>query len=144
MSDEAVTGSEFSDDYTLKPAYVGSGTILLVEDEPRVRGAVAGILEHLGYDVIQAGNGEEALRLLADTSTEDIDLLLTDVIMPIMSGTQLASQLQFARPDIKILFMSGYTDVSTRQHMDDTGANFIRKPFTPTELGEKLQYVLNR
>lgn len=121
----------------------GSETILLVEDDQVVRIFVRDLLVELGYDVVAAAGAEEALRW-AGRYQGPIHLLLTDVIMPGMSGRHLAERLGAMRPDTKIMFMSGYTgDVVTRYGLEEMGAAFVQKPFEPESLGRKVRAVLD-
>lgn len=123
---------------------VGSETILLVEDDAGVRTLLRQVLSPLSYTLLEAGNGQEALRLLADYPGP-IQLLLTDVVMPGISGKTLAEEASRARPDLKTLFMSGYTDEAIVQHdVLDSGVAFIQKPFSPMSLAVKLRSVLER
>ena len=121
----------------------GSENILLVEDEEVVRGLARRILEQAGYSVVEASKGAEALRFCAEHAT-GVDLLLTDVVMPEMSGKELADQLRSKCPDLKIVFMSGYTDESIVHHgVLDSSVEFIQKPFTPAALIRKVREVLD-
>jgi two-component system cell cycle sensor histidine kinase/response regulator CckA len=121
----------------------GSETILLVEDEAVVRGLARRILEQAGYSVVEASRGDEALRFCAEHAAE-VDLLLTDVVMPEMSGKQLADQLKSQYPELKMMFMSGYTDESIVHHgVLDSSVEFIQKPFTPAALIRKVRDVLD-
>ncbi len=121
----------------------GSETILLVEDNPHVRELTENVLERLGYRVMSAGDGAEALQKM-ETARDEIDMLLTDVVMPGMSGRELAEQLVAARPAFKVLFMSGYegADISQRG-MLLPDAPFLEKPFTPAALANKIRQVLD-
>ena len=108
----------------------GMGTLLLVDDEPSVRSMTARVLRESGYTVIEAADGEHAIQLAANT--ERLDLLLTDVIMPRMRGADLAARLRQSRPDLRVLFMSGYPD-DERFLAEDLGqgsATLLEKPFT--------------
>ena len=121
----------------------GPETILLVEDEDVVRGLTRKILMQAGYNVLDAAGGEEAIRLCR-THAGAIDLLLTDVVMPGISGKEIADRLLELRPETRILFMSGYTDESIVQHgVLDEGVEFIQKPFTWVGLARKVRDVLN-
>jgi PAS domain S-box-containing protein len=117
-------------------------TVLLVEDEPAVRGLVREALEQFGYAVLEAADGYEALRVIEHQKSM-IHLLLTDVIMPLMNGHELAMRVKSMRPDIKVIYMSGYTDDTLAFHgITQTEIDVIQKPFTQSELREKLQAVL--
>jgi len=120
----------------------GSETLLLVEDEEMVRQLVARVLRELGYEVFETSSGDEALSL-SDSLDREIDLLVTDVVMPGMSGRELAEILIVKRPATRVLFMSGYTDEAIVHHgVLDGEAEFIGKPFTPQELAHKIRGVL--
>ena len=121
----------------------GSETVLLVEDEETVRMLVRVILERYGYTVLAASDGEEALR--ASSGHEGtIQLMLCDVVMPGMSGVQLSRRIASSRPDMKILYMSGYTDNAIVHHgVLDPGTAFIEKPFSPESLARKIRAVLD-
>ncbi len=120
----------------------GLETILLVEDEPAVRKVAVRILEMGGYKVLEAAGPGEALAL-ARQHGESIDLVLTDVVMPEMSGPECCEQLSKIVPDVKVLFMSGYTaDAIARRGVLEKGTNFIPKPFTVDSLARKVREVL--
>jgi PAS domain S-box-containing protein len=122
----------------------GSETVLLVEDEDIVRNLCVRILEHLGYKVLQARNGAEAI-VLAQGYGDRIDLLLTDVVMPGMSGAELATQLVLLHPGMIVLFTSGYTeDVISHHGVLAEGVSFIVKPYTPSALARKVREVLDK
>jgi PAS domain S-box-containing protein len=121
----------------------GSETILLVEDQEQVRIVAHSILKRNGYRVIVAQNAGEAL-LVCERHPGRIQLLLTDVVMPQMSGPELARRLGSTRPDMKVLCMSGYTDDSIVRHgVLDSGFAFLQKPFTPESLTRKVREVLD-
>ena len=124
------------------PADTGPATVLVVEDHADVRNYSVRALASRGYRVMQAENAGEAL-LLCDRELERIDLVLTDVVMPNMSGRELADRLAEQRPGIKVLFMSGYTGDATMRHgILLKGAEFIQKPFSPDQLADKVRQVL--
>jgi len=117
-------------------------TILLVEDDEQVRKMVRLALESGRYKVLEARDGQEALHL-HENCREPIHLLLTDVIMPHLSGNQVAERLTRARPDLKVVFMSGYTDDSAlHDQVVRSGQPFLQKPFSPVTLQKKLREVL--
>ncbi|MBI5904409.1 MAG: response regulator [Deltaproteobacteria bacterium] len=121
----------------------GTETVLLVEDEEMVRELGARVLERLGYKVLMASGGAEAVAVAREFSG-GIDLLLTDVVMPGMNGSELASQLILLHPDMKVLFTSGYTENAIVHHgVLDEGVSFIWKPYTPSSLAWKIRGVLN-
>jgi PAS domain S-box-containing protein len=120
----------------------GHGTILVVEDQENVRRLTASVLESFGYCVLKAANGQEALALTASYAGP-IHLLLTDVVMPGLSGTELAGQVANLRPGIRVLFMSGYTDTVIAQHgIVRQGKVFLQKPFTPLALAARVRELL--
>lgn len=126
------------------PAAAGRGeTILLVEDEPSLRAVCNLFLEDLRYNILTTETSEEALKL-AERHPGDIHLLLTDVIMPGMNGRQLAEKVRAVKPDLRVLFMSGYTaDIIAQRGVLEKDAAFIAKPFTRDELAGKVHDVLN-
>ena len=127
-----------------EPGLKGREVILMVEDEPAVKNMVKQMLENLGYRVLQAGSPGEAVRMARDYD-EEIDLLMTDVVLPEMNGLDLARDLLASYPRLRILFMSGYTaDVITKQGVLDKGVHFIQKPFSLKELSIKVREVLDR
>ncbi|MCX6620073.1 MAG: response regulator, partial [Acidobacteria bacterium] len=122
----------------------GKETVLLVEDEGTVRLLVREILESHGYSVLEARHGVEGFDL-ACRHAGSIDLLLTDVVMPQMSGRELAEKLAPLRPDTHILFMSGYTDDAVVANGTVApGSDFIQKPFTPETLARRIRTLLDR
>ncbi len=126
------------------PIARGTETVLIVEDEEGVRKLVRSVLERRGYRVLEADSGEAALEI-SSAHDEEIQLLVTDVVMPKMSGRDLAEALVLLRPDIKILFLSGYADRAVIEHgILDTGAAFMQKPFTPDALARKVREILDK
>jgi len=121
----------------------GHETILVVEDEDIVRALSTEILKDQGYRVLAATNGEKGLRLVKEFDGV-IDLLITDVVMPRMSGRELAEQVATIRPDTRVLYMSGFTDDAIVRHgVLDDGVFFIQKPFSPDALAIKVRSVLD-
>jgi CheY-like chemotaxis protein len=122
----------------------GSETILVVEDEKNVRNMVRRMLMAAGYKVMAAESGEQALRLCKECP-DAIDILITDVVMPNMDGRELKASVKLLRPEIKTLFMSGYTGEAIAQHgVQECGTEFIAKPFDATELKTKIRELLDR
>jgi CheY-like chemotaxis protein len=120
----------------------GSETVLLVEDEALVRRFARRVLQSQGYTILEAANGEEALAL-SDQRAEPIDVLVTDVVMPGMSGKELASALVQRRPGLRVLYMSGYTDDAIAEHgVLEPGIALLEKPFTHDGLTDMLRRVL--
>ena len=123
----------------------GNETVLLVEDEPLVRGLALRILRDQGYTVLEASNGNEALSVAQEQTGEIIHLLLTDVVMPYLGGKELADRLKTHRPGIKILFTSGYTDQAIVQRgLLNLDFAFLEKPFSPSGLLRKVREALDR
>ena len=122
----------------------GTETILLVEDDPALREMAATLLRRLGYTVLAAANGIEALSSKQRQGTGHIDLLFTDVVMPHMSGRELADRVRLLSPHTKILFTSAFTENAiVHQGVLDPGVALLQKPFTPTALARKLREVLD-
>jgi CheY-like chemotaxis protein len=118
----------------------GTGVVLLVDDEPLVRQTSAMMLREQGYAVIEASNGPEALKLAQAYSGTKIHLLMTDVVMPLMGGKELADRLRSIHPETRVLYTSGYNDESLVNHGAlEAGTAFIQKPLTPDTLGVKIQ-----
>jgi two-component system cell cycle sensor histidine kinase/response regulator CckA len=121
----------------------GKESVLVVEDDDAVRSVAKQILSKHGYVVLEAADGAAALRLYAATSPP-VDLILTDVIMPEMSGSEMARQLRERHPAVRVLYMSGYTgEAARRQRMLERGAECIEKPFTPEALTAKVREMLD-
>jgi CheY-like chemotaxis protein len=113
-----------------------------VEDEKAVRDLTVRILQQLGYTILTASSGAEALEI-SQAHGGSIDLLLTDVVMPQMSGRQLADHLRESHPKTKVLFLSGYTENTVVHHgVLDAGVDFLPKPFSRENLSKKLREVL--
>ena len=121
----------------------GNETVLVVDDEPTVLKMTTTMLERLGYSVLIASMPAEAIRL-TEKHGKEIDLLLTDIIMPEMNGRDLAERLLSNQPGMRCLYMSGYTAniISKKGELDD-GVFFIQKPFTQKELAAKIREVLD-
>jgi len=124
------------------PAVRGTETILLAEDEPGVRALAAAVLRDGGYCVIETANGEEALAVCR-SHPDPIHVMVTDVVMPELSGPDLARAVGSLRPEMRVLFLSGYTH-GTLGHQGrlPAGVAFLPKPFTPDELARKVREVL--
>jgi CheY-like chemotaxis protein len=122
----------------------GNETILLVEDEEMVRELSARILVDKGYKVLEASRGEEALEV-AGKFAEKIQLMITDVVMPGMSGKKLAQQMKKDRPEMQVLFISGYTDdILSNSNNIDKGLYFLQKPFLPDHFLGKVREILDK
>jgi len=121
----------------------GSETILVAEDEPDLRELTRIFLEGYGYKVLEADSADQAIKT-AEISSEPIHLLLTDVIMPGMSGRQLAEKILGTRPETKIVYMTGYTDDMVVQHkVLEPGVRLLQKPFTKVDLAMKVRATLD-
>jgi len=116
--------------------------ILVVEDADCIRKMVCSMLAQAGYECLEAADGVEALGIIG--GSQDLKLVLTDMVMPRMGGAELARQLSRARPDIRILFMSGFTDDPIVRSMGQHPAIFLPKPFTSTALTDKVREALER
>jgi two-component system cell cycle sensor histidine kinase/response regulator CckA len=120
----------------------GTGTILLVEDEDAVRMFSSRALRDKGYHVIEASNGESALEFVTKGG-EDVDLVITDVVMPKMDGRALMARIRELRPNVKVIFISGYTEDSFKDSLaNDSRVHFLSKPFNLKELASKVKEVI--
>jgi two-component system cell cycle sensor histidine kinase/response regulator CckA len=121
----------------------GTETVLLTEDDDAVRRLVRSALRQHGYQVLEAANGGEAI-LLSEQHAAPIDLLITDVVLPRMSGRHLAERLTAARPAMKVLFMTGYTDDAIVRHgVERSEVALLQKPFTADDLIGRVRQVLD-
>jgi two-component system cell cycle sensor histidine kinase/response regulator CckA len=121
----------------------GIGTVMLVEDEDPVRIFGARALRNKGYKVLEAKCGEDALERIRD-GAEQIDLLITDVVMPRMDGPALIREVREIHPDLKVIFISGYTEDAFRQRLDsDSEIHFLPKPFSLKQLAGKVKEVIS-
>ena len=124
------------------PSTEAPKTILVVDDEPEVRKLVGAMVTHYGYKVFTADNGEHAIAIFK--KHRPIDLLLTDVVAPGMSGPMLADRLAEMQPGLKVLYISGYDNTQVvRHYVVDKGHFLLPKPFTLEELGGKVEEVLS-
>src|SRR5690606_23502863 len=121
----------------------GTETVLVTEDDDQVRMLLCTVLQAQGYRVLEACDGEAALRLAAATDAT-IDLLVTDVIMPQMRGPQLAHRIRHERPELRVLFVSGYTkSAMTDRGLLDAETRVLHKPFAPADLLREVRLVLD-
>ncbi len=121
----------------------GNETVLVVEDDAAVRRLVVRVLREFGYAVMETGHPEEALRMVRQTG-RPVDLLISDVVMPGLSGPKLAETLNDIQPGLKVLYMSGYTEETVVRHgVEDTSSSFLHKPFSPERLGQAIYMVLH-
>ncbi len=133
---------ETTEEPTETPVAYGAGRILLVEDDEMVREITKDILEEIGYTVLTVDTPQEAVALCENRETP-VDLLLTDVVMPEMSGKELGNRISAIRPGIKVLFMSGYTsDVIAHRGVLEKGVHFIQKPFRVNDLARKIHELI--
>jgi CheY-like chemotaxis protein len=123
---------------------LGTESILLVEDDEAIRAVTSAILRSLGYQVYPMVGGQEALEFASGSTAMQIDLLLTDIVMPYMGGRELAERLAAVRPDLRILFMSGYVDDAViLQAVQEAAVPFLEKPFTREGLAKKVREALD-
>jgi PAS domain S-box-containing protein len=135
--------SSSSSDQEHLSASQGSETILLVEDEDGVRNLAQRVLERQGYSIVEARNGKEALDIVEHYG-RPIHLVLTDVVMPVMNGQQMVESLRTNLPNVKVIYMSGYTDDTVFRHgINHDLQSFLQKPFLPAELAHKVRSVLD-
>lgn len=132
---------------TLPPASVGAvggtETVLVVEDHETILTLITNALARLGYNVLSAGDGPTALERYG-TSPDVIEILVTDVMMPRMTGHELATRLTALRPTMKVLYASGYTqDIASRHGVFEPDVNFIQKPYTPRGLAARIRRLLD-
>jgi two-component system cell cycle sensor histidine kinase/response regulator CckA len=141
VEDKASSGMSL---HSSKIAPHGTETILLVEDEDAVRAITKLALQSLDYTILEAKNGEEAVRI-SERHTEPIHLLITDVVMPVMGGRQVAERMAACKQGIKVLYLSGYTDDAVLRHgILQADVAFLQKPFTPMSLANKVRAVLDK
>jgi two-component system, cell cycle sensor histidine kinase and response regulator CckA len=121
----------------------GSETVLLAEDEAEVRALTRSFLQQGGYQVLDAGNGEEVLRLALEYR-KVVHLLVTDVVIPGLGGRQLAARLRALHPEVRVLYLSGHTDDAVLRHgVLQEQVQFLQKPFSPLALARKVREVLD-
>jgi CheY-like chemotaxis protein len=126
------------------PLPPGAETVLLVEDEATVRSVAREVLQMVGYTVLEAATGEEALER-AEQHSSPIHLLVTDVVMPGMNGRELANRLAVDYPTLEVLYLSGYTDDAIAHHgVLEAGIELLHKPFTPDTLTRRVREVLDK
>ena len=116
---------------------------IIVEDEEKVRKVSVEILRRQGYRVLEASNGDKALRI-CEEEKEPIHLILTDVVMPQMSDSELTNRLKVHHPKLKVLYMSGYTENAIVHGILDANLNYIQKPFSVESLAKKVREVLDK
>ena len=137
------TASDMHDSEAPKNISGGKEVVLLVEDDDSVRSLARHILQRSGYEVLVASDGPEALNQI-ELHTRDLDLMITDMVMPMMNGRELAERVSVLRPNTKILFLSGYTDDAIFRHgLSDEEVNFLQKPFRPDALAAKVRAILD-
>lgn len=122
----------------------GNETLLVVEDEPSVRHLASRVLNSLGYEVLSASNGQDALHVVREHQGSTVGLVITDVIMPLMGGKVMAEWMKTTQPDLKVLFTSGYNeDAISKDGVVETTAEFLPKPYTPATLARKVRQILD-
>ena len=129
--------------HAVKGMSAGTETVLLVEDEADVRLVAKEFLRGFGYTVLEAGNGAEALDV-AKNHSGPVHLLLTDIVMPGMSGPDLAAQLTAARAETRVVYMSGYAEQPLGQNQPEATMKFVQKPFTRFSLVQIVRQALNQ
>jgi CheY-like chemotaxis protein len=138
----SMDGVEVSEEILEQPVALGSGKILLVEDDDLMRKMTTDMLKTIGYSVLAVGSPLEALSICEEKDAR-FDLVITDVVMPGMSGRELRDKLGIIRPDIKVLFMSGYTsNVIVHHGVLEEGVHFIQKPFSLNDFARKIQEAM--
>lgn len=140
---EEVVEAAAPEEQRRNPIARGSESILLVEDDPSVRNLASQVLRDHGYQVIEAWNGEDALKQAKNLGADEIDLVISDVVMPNMGGRAFLKALKRIRPGLKLLMISGYSEESIDKTLTDSGTGFLRKPFTPTELARRVREILD-
>jgi signal transduction histidine kinase/CheY-like chemotaxis protein len=142
LVEQAVTAFEVPGDLAQAPT--GTETIVLAEDENSIRQLTRLVLESLGYTVLDAGDGQEALEQV-EQHAGPLDLLVTDVIMPRLGGRELAQRLRARHPRMKVLYLSGYANDNLGPHsLAGAGVSFLQKPFTPMTLARRVREVLDQ
>lgn len=122
----------------------GDGTILVVEDDSAVRKLLCRILQSYGYRIIESTTPTESLQIF-DRLHSEVDLVITDVVMPEMNGQQLSERLRAIKPEVHVLFVSGYTDDTVVRHgVFKAEKNFIQKPFKRADLAKKIREILDQ
>ena len=119
----------------------GESTILVVEDDPAVRAFTTTVLRDAGHRLLEAANGDEALEV-AQRHRGPIHLLLSDMVMPGLSGMQLAAELRLVRPDCRVLLVSGYSETLTGENAIHESIQYLQKPFSPEQLSRRVNMVL--
>jgi CheY-like chemotaxis protein len=117
--------------------------VLLAEDESMIRELIATFLTNLGFTVIEAENGKDSLEKARELGVENVDLLITDLVMPVMGGLELAAELRKTQPDLRVLFISGYTDdVVILGNQAKSNSAFLKKPFNFDTLRSRIEALL--